>query len=512
MSINRKVEQKLLRFARGLGLIAILIAILPMIIAPPLMDVRFWFIQYVSEMDYSALNIYSVWQQRLNPGRFVPISDIYGLIYSFLGHSFLQTTHAPVNYFESITKLALITLVFVALRSLFRELSKGYINSRNRALWETYPLLLFIFWGLGLNIFWQLNGSAAYPLLIYTVFLISILFALSVLKLLRNLVHADRILNSRTITLLVLSSIWANFYYELAYSAIAVIVVTIFVAPIKELTNEVRIKLASLFIFSFSVVWVPMRWILKMQCDSQIDLCYSGSQLNLKGAPLTFLQNLVSPLPLADSNSLSQLAQGRLPFVFSALVVTTAILISLIVFFNLHTAAINRNLDYESDMVSFISCQWRFTLILLSMGISSAVVLSVSIRAQEIVNWGNSYRHTPILWMAYASILLLGITWVTQRTKPLLGTAAIVALVLVLTTGQWGRSWSAVSEYNSDFEPVSRLYHELYVAESSDLNLANARRCLIFDELSQVKRNSWLYLNTANKYMQKYHDVDFCVK
>ena len=205
---------------RLLILLGSLIAISPILLTPPLMDVRFWFSQYPAHMDYSITNIYNLWHQYLLPGRFVPLSDLSVYAYAFLGHKFMQYTQAPLNYFDGITKLVLIGILYYAIRNLFRDISKGSSGASSSILSNLYPIGLFIVWGLGANIFWDMNGVVAYPFMIYTPFIVSILFIVATLKNLRILANNNQGFNNVTIILIVLSTLWANFYYEIAYLTI----------------------------------------------------------------------------------------------------------------------------------------------------------------------------------------------------------------------------------------------------------------------------------------------------
>jgi hypothetical protein len=137
MTDEQKSDQKSKKIKISLTSVALFVAILPVLLTPPLMDVRFWFTEYVSAMDYSASNIYEVWQQYLLPGRFVPISDFYVTTYIFLGHKFLQVTQAPLNYFDALTKLTLLVLLFFTIRSLFVEVGKGFKESSKSNLMES---------------------------------------------------------------------------------------------------------------------------------------------------------------------------------------------------------------------------------------------------------------------------------------------------------------------------------------------------------------------------------------
>lgn len=509
MADELKSDQKSAKIKRPLAATVMAVAILPILLTPPLMDVRFWFTEHVSVMNYSITNLYSTWLEYLVPGRFVPISDLYALTYVYLGHKFLQVTQASINHFDFFTKLLLLTALFFALRSLFNEVGKGFKEFNNSNLWTLYPIGLFTVWGLGLNIFWKFNGAVAYPILIYTAFIVALMFAAAVLRNLRSLNDSGQTFNRSTISLLVLSSTWANFYYEISYTAIAAIVVAILVAPISSLARLKRIKFASMFIAAFAITWIPMRWYLDNQCKADLEACYPGLQVNIGGIPSTFVQNIVNPLPFADYDAISDVQQGRLPFVFSGFVILSSVFIALVVVRSLRSVGPTET-ESASNYNDFVSAQWRFTLIILGMGLSGAAILSVSIRAQDIVDWGLSYRHTPMLWMGYAALLLLGITWLARKSSLQVGGIALVLLVIVLATGQWGRSWSAVRDYNSDFEPVSRLYHELYNADLDDSGLSNKRRCLIIDELSSNDINTVRYIDPADDFMSKFHEMEFC--
>jgi hypothetical protein len=50
----------------------------------------------------------------------------------------------------------------------------------------------------------------------------------------------------------------------------------------------------------------------------------------------------------------------------------------------------------------------------------------------------------------------------------------------------------------------------MYNADLDDSGLANDRRCLIVDELSSNEINTVRYLDPAQKFMMKFHQIDFC--
>jgi hypothetical protein len=511
MTDELKTDKKSVKLKNSFAVLAMILAIFPILLTPPLMDVRYWFINSVSNMDYSASNIFEG-QHFLRPGRFVPISQFYVLVYAFFGHKFLQFTQASVNYLDVLTKLTLLVLLFFAIRSLFNEISKDLKTTTSLRLWNSYPFGLFVIWGLGLNIFWSMNGSVAYPILIYTAFVFALVFAVASIRHVRTLVISGQTFNGTTALLLALSSLWANFSYEISYTTIAAVVMAILVAPIIGLSRIMRLRLAAMFIGAFAAIFLPMRWFLNNLCQTHLDSCFTGSQLNSGDMFGTLIKNIINPLPFADYDSINRIQQGRLPFAVSGFVIIVAMYISIVVVSHLRTLnAADDSVEQKSEsMRGFFSAQWRFTFILLSIGLSGAVLLSVSVRAQTIIDWGLSYRHTPMLWMGYAALILVSITWLTIRTRPMVGLITLVALVVLLTTGQWGRSWSAVRDYNADFEPVSRLYHELYNADLSDSGVANERRCLIIDELSSRKMNTNAYIIPAEKFMNKFHQIDFC--
>jgi hypothetical protein len=423
----------------------------------------------------------------------------------YVGHKFLQVTQSPINYFDLATKLALLVALYFALRSLIRELGPNISFDSVK----TCTLILLTIWGLGANIFWQLNGTVAYPSLIYPTIIIAIVFASKTLKIIRESKLKSFPISRGFIVLLIASTIWANFYYELAYTAIVAIVAAIAVSPMRDFDWSKRIKLAGLFLVSFLVIWIPMRIALARQCSANLSECYDGSELNLAGAPATFLKNLVNAHPLTDYSALERYQNGILPFVISGVTLLVAAFISLSVILNFRLVASSDNTSADIYSEVFIM-QVRLTTILLSVGIVAAAIMSVSSLSQRTVEWGFAYRHAPVLWLGYASLVLMLIIFVLTRTNAAIGGLLLIALVSTLALGQWGRSSEAIRGYNKSFEPASRVYHELYNADLSSTGLGNNRRCLIVDELAKKEINVLRYLDPADEFMKTFHGRPFC--
>ena len=493
------------RATKSLLYVSFSVAILPILLTPPLMDVRWWFIRVPANLNYSVTNIPAIWQSELLPGRFVPISDLWGFAYIYIGHKFLQLTQAPINTFDLVTKIALIAALYFSLRSLIRELGPNLSFD----VVKICTLTLLTIWGLGANVFWKLNGTVAYPSLIYPTIIIAIVFAAKTLKNIRENKFNSFPINKGIVFLLLVSTLWANFYYELAYTAIVAIVIAIAVSPKTEFKFSNRFKLGGLFLLSFLVVWIPMRIILARQCSANISECYDGSELSLAGAPATFLKNLVNAHPLTDYSALEKIQAGNLPIMISAVTLFVAALISVTLVINTRSIS---NSDAEGfDQISkILEMQMRLTAILLSVGIVAAAIMSVSSLSQRTVKWGYAYRHAPVLWLGYASLVLMLIVLIVTKTNRKIGALLLVVLITILATGQWGRSFEAIRGYNKDFEPASRVYHELFNADLSTNGLANSRRCLIVDELSKKEVNIVRYVEPSEKFMRKFHDRAFC--
>jgi hypothetical protein len=88
----------------------------------------------------------------------------------------------------------------------------------------------------------------------------------------------------------------------------------------------------------------------------------------------------------------------------------------------------------------------------------------------------------------------------------------MILLIAILTTGQWARSLAEIRNYNKSFEPVSRLYHELYNADTRMAGQGNERRCLIAKELSSKEVNLKRYIEPSEKFMITFHNIPFCKK
>jgi hypothetical protein len=162
MVATDKIFQAPSKVSKSLLYVSFSVAILPILLTPPLMDVRWWFIRLPAEFNYSIAGIPGMWEKGLLPGRFVPISDLSGDLYVFVGYKFLQLTQASINTFDLVTKIALITGLYFALRSLIRELGPNLSFD----VVKICTLTLLTIWGLGANVFWKLNGTVAYPSLI----------------------------------------------------------------------------------------------------------------------------------------------------------------------------------------------------------------------------------------------------------------------------------------------------------------------------------------------------------
>jgi hypothetical protein len=505
MAATEKNFQAPSKVLKSLLYISFSVAILPILLTPPLMDVRWWFIKFPADMNYSVTNIYRTWEMGLLPGRFVPISDVSGLIYVYVGHKFLQLTQVPVDYFDLMTKVALIAGVYYTLKLLVRELNLG----RNSEFVNRYPLILMTIWGLGANVFWKLNGTVAYPSLIYPTIIVATIFATAVLRNVRTISQNGFRLNTGTWLLALASTIWANFYYELAYTAVVAILIAVLISPTEAFSKKMRIRYSSVFLISFIAIWIPMRVILAKQCAANLAACYEGSQISPAGAPATFVKNIVNGLPLTDYSAIAKIQNGGLPFEISGLTLFVSIFISIVLILNLKE--VFRGSDVNThDLSENLIIQTRLAAILISTGVVAAAIMSVSTLSQQTVKWGFAYRHAPSLWLGYATLILLLITLLVSRTNYLFGATALVILVVVLTTGQWGRSYSAIRAYSVDFEPVSRLYHELYNADVSDKGLGNSRRCLIVDQLNAKDINVVRYLDPADKFMNTFHQIPFC--
>jgi len=505
MATSKRLFQVSTRATKSLLYVSFSVAILPILLTPPLMDVRWWFIRFPADFNYSVNGIPGMWEKGLLPGRFVPLSDLSGDLYVFVGHKYLQLTQAPINTFDLVTKIALIVALYFALRSLIRELAPNLSFD----VVKICTLTLLTIWGLGANVFWKLNGTVAYPSLIYPTIIIAIVFAAKTLKNIRENQFNSFPINKGIVFLLLASTLWANFYYELAYTALVAIVIAIAVSPSAEFKFANRLKLGGFFLLSFLVVWIPMRIILARQCSANVSECYDGSELSLAGAPATFLKNLVNAHPLSDYSALEKIQAGNLPIMISGVTLFVAALISITLVINARST-LNSETESADKVSSILEMQMRLTAILLSVGIVAAAIMSVSSLSQRTVKWGYAYRHAPVLWLGYASLVLMLIVLIATKTNRTVGALLLVVLVTVLATGQWGRSFEAVRGYNKDFEPASRVYHELYNADLSDTGLANSRRCLIVDELSKKEVNIVRYVEPAEKFMRKFHDRAFC--
>ena len=498
----------------GKKLMPLLIGLLffPFLIVPALMDERYWFLSGSAGMNFSASNLLSYGASFHQPGRFMPLSGYLRAFHSFLGFETMTSFGIPLNIFEGIVHACFITATFVSLYWYLLNVPFRYLGStkflEKKTASQITILTAFIFGGMA-SVRWQHNGLIAYVPMTYLPLISALLLSTTAVKLLRR--HKSESSSRVYIQLLifaVLVSLWANLFYELAYICIVLIVISC----IQEFfeSKNVRQKRISLshglvYAFTFLIYWIPLRMHLAQECASSN--CYEGSKLALSSSLKTFALNLINPLPLIGP--VLDFNQNQFISELSRFAILIVALISIaacqVVFFQFKAME-----SSEPEHLDAVGMKFNVFLSLvvgpISIGIASALLMSVSVRAQRFVGLGDPYRHTPILWLAYSLTFAL-MVYLAIRSNSKIKFFAMLGIVIAVVVVQQLSSFNNSIILQKSHTNVLKIYDEVIFPDFSIQG--NERRCSLQNNMIE-KNDVRNYLDPSAQYFAEVLKHPYC--
>ena len=487
---------------------------LPFLTVPALMDERYWFVHGSAMMNFSASNILSYGASFHQAGRYMPLSGYLRSIHSYLGFEMMTGFGIPLNIFEGIVHAFFISVTFLALYWYLVNIpirEKGHTKYLDKELAIQLTLVTaFIFGGMA-SIRWQHNGLVAYVPMTFLPLITALLLATIARKLLiSHKLRSDKNVIIKLFCLSVLVSLWANLFYELAYVCVVLVVIACaqeFLQSRDSRERKISIFHLSLYALTFLIYWLPMRIHLAAECLSVE--CYDGSQISVAGIWDTFLLNLINPLPLVgpyvDFKAHALITELSKFTIF--VIVLIVIGANVFAFINLRASRASTNTG-ESQSDLGISFHRILDLIIgpISIGIVSALLMSVSIRAQRLVELGNPYRHAPILWLGYSLILSTLLVWAFNRYSR--NTMAIImTLVSVFMAIQQLSSVNNSLVLQRSQTVILKIYDELIFPDFS--KQGNERRCSLQESFTKE-----LYVKTfiepSKSYFSKVLHYPYC--
>jgi hypothetical protein len=487
---------------------------LPFLTVPALMDERYWFLQGSAIMNFSASNILSYGASFHQPGRYMPLSGYLRSIHSYFGFEIMTGFGIPLSIFQGLVHAFFLSVTFLALywyliNIPFREKDHTKYLDKKLAIQLTLATA-FVFAGMA-SIRWQHNGLVAYVPMTFLPLITALLLATIARKLLiSHKLRSDKKLIIKLLCLSVLVSLWTNLFYELAYVCVVLVVIACaqeFLHSRDSRERKISIFHLSLYTLTFLIYWLPMRIHLANECASI--KCYDGSQVSIAGAWDTFILNLINPLPLVGpyvdfkANALISELSAFAIFVIVVIVIGA----NLVTFINLRAS---RATTKTSESQSHLDVNFDRILDLvigpISIGIVSALLMSVSIRSQKLVELGNPYRHAPILWLGYSLILSTLLVWAFNRYSRNT-MAMIMAVVSVIMVIQQISSVNNSLVLQRSQTIVLKIYDELIFPDFSEQG--NERRCSLKESITR-ELDIKTYIEPSSAYFAKKLDYPYC--
>ena len=487
---------KAVRFA------AIALAFLPIILTAPLMDERYWFLQGAAAENFSARGIAGFGAGLNQPGRFMPLSSYFRAIHSYVGFKIATSFHISIETFQSVVHILVLCALFAALWFFVRSLNLGSTGSAvfmSRDQADTVVLVTALVFGVLANVRWSHNGIVAYMPMTYAPIAIAMCFVGAAMRLARSQ-HTKR--TGRVAVMAVLFTLWSNFFYELAYAGVVLLVVVAWQQwkiSNAKVRHAIRMHVA-VYLGAFLIIFVPQRIHLYLLCKTTA--CYEGSQISPLGIPKTFLLNIINPLPLMGIPG--DIRDHQLRHALTPTTVFLGLVAIAIVFMLLGHVVHSWRSSTVAGTAPTSAIARQIAVPLAAMGLTGALIMSVSDRAQRIVLLGNPYRQAPMVWLALSvaisTIVLL---------RPWTQTTMVIALALALAAPiQWSLSMGHAIRFGTDFQRMHKLYDEVIWVDKSDAG--NARRCALqtrFQDQNEIATN---FLKPSQDYFSEVVGIPYC--
>jgi hypothetical protein len=487
---------------------------IPFLTVPALMDERYWFLQGSAEMDFSASNILSYGASFDQAGRFMPLSGYLRSIHSYIGFETMTGFGIPLNIFEGLVHAFFLSMTFLALYWYLKNLPikvDGHTSYLDKKVVSQITILAaFIFGGMA-SIRWQHNGLVAYVPMTFLPLITALLLATSARRLLiKSKLKSDKNAILKLICLAVFTSLWANLFYELAYVCVLLVVISC-VQEFLQTRDLKHRKTSILHMFTYAaaflIYWIPMRIYLAKECV-RIE-CYEGSQISSEGLVQTFILNLVNPLPLIGPyiDLKKDTFTSELSLFSIVTLATIVIVASVVIFINLNSvmrhSRENSGQGFKGlNFTEFIS----LAIGPVAIGMVSALLMSVSVRSQRIVDIGSPYRHTPILWLGYSLVLAVLIVWAYTRYSKLF-IAPVMALICAIMVVQQISSMNHSLILQRSQTTILKIYDEVIFPDFSEQG--NERRCSLIKGITK-ESDIKLYVESSSEYFVKVLNQPYC--
>jgi hypothetical protein len=485
---------------------------------PLTMDEQSWYLQYPSGMNFSfgELNAYANGAGDDIPGRFSPIKRYFIYAYSLIGIRLAPEISISLQQYKTIVFLILLSLTFLSLRFFVQSLQfktgTGFARLNPTFVNKITLLTALIFGALG-NMRYPHSGLISYPTLTYPPLILALFFAGASLRLLRMHVKDSRSLRNWMLLAVtaVFLALWSNWFYELSMIAIVAVCSAIFREILIAKSSRERVLAATHFTtygMLFILVLIPTHFITSRECANQE--CYEGLILSPSTIPNTFFWNIVNPLPLIGI--FQDFTTSAFSKWFNPLILASTFAIGVLV-----VLAIALNVDfvvkrfYIKENTPRKDLFFGILYVPASIALTSALMMSLSVNAAKIVEFGRPYRQTPIVWIFYSLLIALILVFFWRNSFRF--KFAILPLLLLITCLQLSANYFQSHELSNSNRTV--FVNSLYslLIQPTDPNYANQNqaRCSLMESIGSESKTGRKFLPLANNYTLWRHKVEFCV-
>ena len=482
---------------------------------PLILDQQYWFLEYPKGMHYSFSNINEyVWGEgRDINGRFSIIKLYVVYVYTLLGIRLAPTLHISIHDYRAVIDVSLFIALFWALNFFLKGLrfriSREFKYLSSHFIRQITIVTALVF-GTFANLRWVHNGLTAYTILTYPPVILSLVFASAVMRLLRTEIQNGHTLRSflKLVALAAVIAFWSNWYYELSTATIVTITGAI-ILEWRQHRESKALKFVVRHIVTygtmFMAIFIPTRIWSANECARSA--CYEGLKLSPSTMPITFVENILNPLPFIGVNmdlTNPSFHDWAKPMVI-LLSLTVGVLSGWMLFQNiktplLHGIDLSRRAKY--DLILRISC------VPVLAGTIGALIMSLSERAGRLVMMGNPYRHTPATWLGYALLIALFLIFFFPR-KPTIEKIFVVLLISLATISTASHYFNVNLIWNT---PLPLLTRELYplLLEDSFPGARQDLSCALVNSIDPESDTAKKFIPLANAYSQWKLQRDFC--
>jgi hypothetical protein len=534
----------------GIGLtiaalvVGVLVMLWPAVAAPLHADQRYMYLNVPGRVQGDWLDIVRIlWSEipeRAEQGRVTPVGYFMTWLFYNGTTELSVATGTPIVVLHGVQKVFLfaagVLCVAAFVASLRGRRADGELVAPSRSTVWLVVAGTVVLGAVGTQTQLQFrNGWLSYPVLTYTAVIVSFGVPALTLWLTRRMAERSTVTRTAvTVTAMVLIGLFLNVSYELYYVAFPAAILALLLQPDPRGEGRRRAKVAKLVTGgTLSVAFLAAFGAIRVwTANACVDQCYVGAQVQISAETARIAwYNLISSLPLTGRGEalagLKEVGTESLPGPFSSPLTIGCILAGLALVaarILVRPGSAHGDTDGDGGDVegggrrrAESAALVRGAVVALAIGVGSAVVMSLSAQAPEIVlGIGHPYRHVVVTWVALcvAGLLSLRALDLSLANSAGIGLWTVTAGVAVLVAG-------AMLPINLQSTRAENLVPAIRAAAvvNEEVTLgdlapeADERRCASIRALDEARIppvSQRFITNSAQLAFRYFYGVDYC--